>query len=209
MATFSLPTTVDAVDANPSVSCSRLSGSVFPLGTTTVTCSAADEASNASSASFSITVQDTRSPTIEKVETVLDAKKKNVTEIVLTFSEEVRDAESLGHYALSLQGGKKPTPIALSAALYDAPTRTVRLRLRKPLAVSQLSKAQLTVSGGTSLTDLSGNLLDGDRDGRPGGNYLGLLSQATPRSAATSMSATSVDQMLATGDTAHGLLVGL
>jgi hypothetical protein len=54
----------DAVDGTAPVSCSMASGSMFPLGTTTVTCSAIDLAGNSSSATFAVTVQDTTPPTI-------------------------------------------------------------------------------------------------------------------------------------------------
>jgi hypothetical protein len=47
----------DDTDPNPTVSCSPPSGSTFPLGTTTVTCTATDAAGNSSSASFKVTVE--------------------------------------------------------------------------------------------------------------------------------------------------------
>ena len=58
------PTATDIVDPNPAVSCTPASGSVFPLGTTTVNCKATDAAGNASASSFTVTVQDTIAPTI-------------------------------------------------------------------------------------------------------------------------------------------------
>src|SRR5262249_3373088 len=49
-ATFTLPTTWnDAVDGPRTVSCNHQSGQTFPLGTTTVTCSASDSRTNSSS----------------------------------------------------------------------------------------------------------------------------------------------------------------
>lgn len=63
-ATWTDPTASDIVSGSVTVSCSHTSGSTFPLGTTTVTCSASDEAGNSSSASFSITVQDTTAPAL-------------------------------------------------------------------------------------------------------------------------------------------------
>lgn len=61
--TFSASAT-DAVTAALSVACSPVAGSVFPLGTTTVTCSAQDAASNQGSASFTVTVRDTIAPVV-------------------------------------------------------------------------------------------------------------------------------------------------
>lgn len=46
-----------------SSNCSPVSGSVFSLGTTTVTCSASDAAENTGNASFNITVSDQEAPT--------------------------------------------------------------------------------------------------------------------------------------------------
>jgi Tol biopolymer transport system component len=46
----------DDSDPNPSVRCWPPSGSLFPLGTTTVTCTATDASGNSASASFTVTV---------------------------------------------------------------------------------------------------------------------------------------------------------
>jgi probable HAF family extracellular repeat protein len=53
---YVLPTATDNVDVNPSVNCSSASGSIFAVGTTTVTCSASDVAGNTNSVSFVVTV---------------------------------------------------------------------------------------------------------------------------------------------------------
>jgi hypothetical protein len=50
---------VDAVDGPVPVTCAPASGSIFPLGTTTVACTATDAAGNMASASFRVTVVDT------------------------------------------------------------------------------------------------------------------------------------------------------
>jgi hypothetical protein len=55
---------LDVVDGAVAVTCTPSSGSVLPLGSTTVTCSATDAASNAASASFSVFVVDTTQPTV-------------------------------------------------------------------------------------------------------------------------------------------------
>jgi photosystem II stability/assembly factor-like uncharacterized protein len=47
------------------VTCSPASGSTFPLGTTTVTCSATDAAANTATGTFTVTVADTTPPVIE------------------------------------------------------------------------------------------------------------------------------------------------
>ena len=57
-------TATDAVDPSPTVTCSPASGSTFPLGTTTVNCTAKDASGNTSAKSFTVTVSDTTPPTI-------------------------------------------------------------------------------------------------------------------------------------------------
>lgn len=50
------PTAVDAVDGPVAVSCVPASGSLFPFGTTTVTCSAQDRSGNVAQSTFPVTV---------------------------------------------------------------------------------------------------------------------------------------------------------
>jgi hypothetical protein len=67
VATFSV-TATDAVDPSPTVACSRPSGDTFPLGNTTVLCTAKDAANNTSlAASFVVRVVDTTGPTLQNV----------------------------------------------------------------------------------------------------------------------------------------------
>ena len=61
---YTLPTATDAVDGVVSVSCSPVSGWGFSLGSTTVTCSTADAAGNATSSTFVIGVVDTTAPVV-------------------------------------------------------------------------------------------------------------------------------------------------
>jgi uncharacterized repeat protein (TIGR01451 family) len=61
--TFVIPTATDLVSGLAVVTCNQTSGATFPIGTTTVTCTAEDGAANAGSASFTITVQTTLAPT--------------------------------------------------------------------------------------------------------------------------------------------------
>jgi hypothetical protein len=53
---YTLPAATDLVDASPDVSCDPAPGSIAPLGTTTVICTARDDAGNTHSASFHVTV---------------------------------------------------------------------------------------------------------------------------------------------------------
>jgi len=67
---FGTPLSTDETSpANPSVTCDPASGSEFPLGTTTVTCTATDDAGNIGMATFSVTVLELHSeaPPMEMV----------------------------------------------------------------------------------------------------------------------------------------------
>jgi hypothetical protein len=54
----------DLVDGSVAVNCDADSGDTFPLGTTTVSCSATDAHSNTANGSFTVTVQDTTGPSL-------------------------------------------------------------------------------------------------------------------------------------------------
>jgi hypothetical protein len=58
------PTAGDLVDPSPTVTCDSASGSLFPLGTTTVRCTARDASGNTSVSTFTVRVQDTRAPVL-------------------------------------------------------------------------------------------------------------------------------------------------
>jgi hypothetical protein len=60
--TFTTPSASDAVDGSVIVTCAPASGSLFAVGTTTVTCSAADVHGNAASRSFTVTVSNVTTP---------------------------------------------------------------------------------------------------------------------------------------------------
>jgi HYR domain-containing protein/galactose oxidase-like protein/Kelch motif protein len=53
---FYFASATDDIDGSPQLVCDPLSGSLFPIGTTTVVCTATDSASNTSSARFHVTV---------------------------------------------------------------------------------------------------------------------------------------------------------
>ena len=73
VATFSAGSATDAVDGVLSAPCAAagplVSGDVFPLGVTTVTCSATDAANNTGTATFTVTVQDTTAPVVTRQRT--------------------------------------------------------------------------------------------------------------------------------------------
>lgn len=78
----------DSVDGSVSVQCAPASGSRFPIGTTHVTCSAADSRGNASSGSFDITVvpQTTPPPPPPPTEQSVTVEATGPDGAVVTFS---------------------------------------------------------------------------------------------------------------------------
>ena len=65
-ATFTA-TATDSCDAAPMVTCTPASGSDFPLGTTTVTCTAVDSGNNTNTCAFTVTVFKAAQPTVTNV----------------------------------------------------------------------------------------------------------------------------------------------
>ncbi len=178
--TYTAPTATDAVDPAPTVNCTPASGSNFAVGTTEVTCTATDAAGNSASASFDIFVNDTGGPTVETVNRVV--ANKTMVEIVLTFNESLAPASAVnpanysivtGAGADKVFGTGDDTPLALQTPVYDNATRTVHLFPVAPPKSTQFFR--LTVNGTSSILDPTGNRLDGDNDGTPGGNFVILF----------------------------------
>ena len=64
VADFTAPTAMDDVSGPRPVTCDATSGDTFPLGLTTVTCTASDAAGNVASAAFGVSVVDTTAPSL-------------------------------------------------------------------------------------------------------------------------------------------------
>jgi uncharacterized repeat protein (TIGR03803 family) len=71
------PTAADIVDVSVDVTCVPASRSTFPVGSTTVTCSATDVHLNSSQKTFGVTVNDTTPPELAGVPTGITAEAKN------------------------------------------------------------------------------------------------------------------------------------
>jgi hypothetical protein len=107
--------------------------------------------------------------------------KTRTEAIVVQFSDDVNagTADNLAGYALTTapQGKKHTTkPVALSRAIYSAATKSVMLIPKKPPLV--LSPPPILTINGSSLLDALGRQIDGNHDGRPGGNYEAMLSKS-------------------------------
>ncbi len=62
IATYATPTATDVFDGSEPVACAPASGTTFPLGATTVSCTATDASANTSTATFQVRVTDVTAP---------------------------------------------------------------------------------------------------------------------------------------------------
>jgi photosystem II stability/assembly factor-like uncharacterized protein len=101
------------------------------------------------------------------------------TSIVLTFSEPMDSdrAETLGNYTLVApgQGHGRGRVIPLVSATYDSTAQTVTLVPNQLLDLHRVYRLTVNGTAPTGLTNTSGVLLDGNGDGKPGGNYVAIL----------------------------------
>jgi hypothetical protein len=85
-------TATSAIDGSVDPSCTPASGSVFPIGATTVTCTAKDEAGNqATPKSFTVTVNDTTPPAID-VPSPITQEATGSTGAPVSYSAKATDA---------------------------------------------------------------------------------------------------------------------
>jgi hypothetical protein len=83
---FTPPTASDLVDGAVAVHCSKASGATFPLGTTTVSCTAVDAHGNGAEASFTVTVKDTTAPTISGVPGTIEVEATGPAGAVVSYT---------------------------------------------------------------------------------------------------------------------------
>jgi hypothetical protein len=79
-------TGIDGCSTPVNVVCTPPSGSAFPVGTTTVSCSATDAAGNVSSCSFNVTVNDCENPTIQCPTNLTQCADAGTCGAVVTFA---------------------------------------------------------------------------------------------------------------------------
>jgi len=83
-------TATDDTDGTLTTTCSSTSGDVFPLGSTIITCTSTDAASNIGSASFTIMIVDTTAPTITvSLEELFSEDDEGIYRVVITADDTV------------------------------------------------------------------------------------------------------------------------
>jgi hypothetical protein len=83
-------TASDLVDGNVSVDCTPNSGSTFPIATTTVNCSATDNAGNTANGSFTVKVQDTTGPVLSLPANITKQATSN-SQVTVNFTATAND----------------------------------------------------------------------------------------------------------------------
>jgi hypothetical protein len=105
------------------------------------------------------------------------------TQVVLTFTGHLdpgTTANLVNYHILSpgRDGGfgtRDDRTIAIASATYDPATKTVTLTPKHRLNLHRRYMLILNGSTPTGISDVSGNLLDGNGDGKPGGDYVATL----------------------------------
>ena len=115
------------------------------------------------------------------------------TFLVLTFGTDLDPARAgaLANYHLTGANGK---PIALTSAVYDAATRTVTLLPARSLPLNARYRLVVNGSAPAGVTDTAGTLIDGNRDGLPGGDTTLDFGREALRALATNRKQTALAQ---------------
>jgi cyclophilin family peptidyl-prolyl cis-trans isomerase len=152
-------------------------------------------------------------PPLVTVSGVVDVtnKKHQVTEIHVAFSGAVNPTEAAdaATYQLIKQGKHNAfvvtskSTITIESASYDPTDYQVTLIPVKPFALSKPVEVVVEGEAPSGLEDAEGRLIDGNRDGQPGGNATAILSKggasvdAIPSVAPSLAAANAVDVLIA------------
>jgi len=148
------------------------------------------ELGNPNTATLTILGFTTSGPTVLSVEPVLTAR--GITAVVLTFSEPLDPSRAVNllNYSYSLQAAGKDGRFGtaddilfgIASATYNASNDSVTLHMRNPIHCN--SFIRLTINQSTDnptvpigVADTSGNLLDANNDGVPGGVFTATFAR--------------------------------
>ena len=148
-------TAEDAVDGSVDVTCAPPSGSTFPIGTTHIACTATDGSGNSSTATFSVTVEDTTAPKVTSTSPRDGGEVGPAANIRAAFSEDMQSASVLNAFKLFKKGS---TNRIAAQVTYDAETDTATLNPTNNLRRGATYKAIVS----TVAKDVAGNRLDQD-----------------------------------------------
>ncbi|MEP7336974.1 MAG: putative Ig domain-containing protein, partial [Acidobacteriota bacterium] len=117
VATYATPTTSDNCPGS-SVTCSPPSGSFFPVGTSSVTCTATDASPNSadSSCGFTVTVNDTQAPTITCPANITAPNDPNQCGAVVTYTTPTGSDNCNGAAGLRSSPQGEPSPVTVNCS---------------------------------------------------------------------------------------------
>jgi hypothetical protein len=167
---------------DPAASDATFTTSALTQGTYDVTARYSGDAHfGVSSAELTVEVVVADGPRVVAVGVKLVGHFPRGLQVTVTFNEDLNPvpAQSVANYSLKLlrNAPVPPIAIAIQSAVYDRALRTVTLLCllgKKPLPGHRL----LVINGTTpsGISDVSGRLLDGAGTGRPGSDFMTLLS---------------------------------
>jgi hypothetical protein len=110
-------------------------------------------------------------------------RRKNVTQVIVSLSGVVDagQAQQLTTYRFATAGkrgsfdARNARALKLRSARYDVATATVTITPFRSFRLGKTLQFRINGSVPAGLVDLSGRLIDGDHDGRPGGNAIAFL----------------------------------
>ena len=154
------PTATDLVSGDRTVTCDKTSGSTFPIGDTTVTCSAIDAAGNKSDGTFTITVGDHTAPSLLLTDAQAEATKPAGADV--TYSANAADTVDGARPVDCSPASGSTFPIAVTTVACSASdtrgnTATGSLKVTvtdstPPSLTLTDQKAEATSAGGAAVT---------------------------------------------------------
>ncbi len=159
------------------------------IGTTIVTLTLTDTGGRTSSTHFQVTV--TGGAKVVSLQRF--GFHAQPTRLVVGFSEglDAARAQNPANYQLVAPGRdgrfgtRDDVRIGVSSARYDAASRTVTLHPIRRLNLHRVYQLTVIGTGAGGLTDRFGYPMDGNGDGRPGGNFVARITRATLAGPAT------------------------
>jgi len=151
--TFTDPVATDTCDPSPSVVCSPPSGSTFPVGTTTVTCTATDACGNASTSTFDVTVTATNA-----VDVVVELVGSDPTTRCIHFVPD--SCSAVTDVPLTFSGGSP----AVAVATIEIPCGVWTQLCAKDQQHTQWDESPLSISGAKYVATMTLTLEGGDTD---------------------------------------------
>jgi hypothetical protein len=104
------------------------------------------------------------------------------TKLVLNFDEPLDPAlaQDVAAYHLIQLRKRSPRPIRIKSAVYDPAARRVALTLAGRINLHPGVRLTVAGTGAAALATVSGTHLDGRGDGRPGSDYVAVVTTANP-----------------------------